>query len=512
MPLRTTTPMTKNLILLAAFLFFALGAHLQVLQPTKTEALVVLLVSTSDGKPVKEEPVRLESETTKKSFSGNTNLNGMVEILAPAGDTYLLHFAAAQGFARLTLPREKFYTYRTKIVYDGKPVLPDNSIVIRGDTTFFYGDSVQNMKPTYSIALLHFTLTDYEGHPLDSELVLLRGVRTRRYYTGITGKNGQVFMLLPKGDQYELDFAYEKNIDRLDYPIEAGFRRAEVTYSYEGSRKARERLAFEKERLEKERLEQIEFNKAQFDLWSKQIDYYAAQPKPKRDSTGTHGKPGEDSLSPVTIRSRGSDPVVTDVLARNFYWNTQLFVTDLTGSMSPYSKQLAAWFKNKVKENPDLTLVFFNDGDGKPDKDKELGNTGGLHYCQKCSEQKLEATVKETMAGGTGGDAPENNTEALIKSIERIKPTQPVVMIADNKAPVKDIALLEQVKSPLRIILCGVNGPIHPDYIKMAYATKGSLHTLKEDIYKLPEISEGRIVTIAGYRYAYSRGNFVLVR
>ncbi|TND02604.1 MAG: hypothetical protein FD123_4066 [Bacteroidetes bacterium] len=509
---RKTNPMRKRFIITSICLAFAVAVKAQILTPTKTEALVVLIVANSEGKPVREEMVRLESETTGLTYSGFTNMNGVVELLAPAGDNYRLHFTAVMNFARLVLPNEKFYTYRNKIMYDGKAVLPDNSIVMKADTTFFYGDSVQNMKPTYSIVLLHFTLTDYHGHALDSEVVQLRGMKSRKYFTGITGKNGQVFILLPKGDQYELNFAFEKNIDRLDYPIEAGFRRAEVTYSYEGSRAARVRLALEKERLEKERLAQIEFNKDEFRLWSKQIDYYASLPKPKIDSTGTHGRPKDDSLRMDSLRLRGADPVVSDVLVRNFYWNTQLFVTDLTGSMSPYTQQLAQWFKEKVKINPDLALVFFNDGDGKPDKDKIPGNTGGLHYCLKCNEQQLEKTVKETMAGGTGGDAPENNIEALIKSIERTKPNQPVVMIADNKAPVKDIVLLDQVKNPLRIILCGVTGPIHPDYIKMAYATKGSLHTLKEDIYKLPELSEGRIITIAGFKYAYSRGNFIVMK
>jgi len=482
----------------------------QLLKPSKTEALILLQVRSSEGIPARQERVVLENERTKKTYKASTSLDGLAELLVPCGDNYLLHFPQAQSFARLIVPKKQFHVSRHTITYDGKPVLPDNSMAMRGDTVFFYGDSVQNLKATYSIVLLHFKLTDYRGQPLDSEVVTLRGLRNRVFYKGITGKKGEVFMLLPKGDQYDLDFAYEKNIDRLDYPMEAGFRTADVQYRYEGSRAARERIAEEKERLEKERLEQITFNKQEFERWSARIDSLAAVKK--NDSTGTHGRPHPDSLieKPITIRM--VDPVVTDVLARNFFWNPQLFVTDLSGSMAPYSRQLGAWFRLRVKTNPDLNLVFFNDGDGKPDGEKVLGETGGIHYCLKCNEKQLEKTVQETIAGGTGGDAPENNIEALIKSIARVKPTQPVVMIADNKAPVKDIVLLDQVTTPLRIILCGVNGPIHPDYIKMAYATKGSLHTVKEDIYKLPEISEGRIVSIAGYKYAYSRGRFVLVK
>lgn len=505
--------MLKRKILLLLMMVSALQAFPQLLEPTKTEALIYLVVGNSAGKPLQQQEVTIESETTKKAFKGYTNLAGAVEILAPCGDSYLLHFPNAPNYARFLIPKEKYYTFRYKITFDGKPVLPDRSVVVKGDTTFFYGDSVQNVRATYSIVLLHFRLTNYTGEPLDSEIVSLRAMKSAKTYIGITGKNGEVFMLLPKGDQYTLDFAYEKNIDRLDYPMEAGFRTADVSYMYEGSRAARVRLADEKQQQEKAQAEQLAFNKEQFKLWSDKIDEYTRQ-KQKADSLGSQGRPPSDSDTTKSkpISGHAADPVVSDVLARNFYWNTQLFVTDLTGSMSPYTQQLAGWFRVKVKTTPDLTLVFFNDGDGKPDKEKVIGNTGGLHNCEKCNEQALQKVVQETIAKGNGGDAPENNTEALIKSIEKYNPSQPVVMIADNKAPVKDIELLDQVKVPLRIILCGVKGPINPDYIKMAYATKGSLHTLKEDIYKLPEVSEGRIVTIGGYRYAYSRGRFVLLK
>lgn len=499
--------------LLAVLLVCALPLRAQILTPTKTEALVVLHVVNSQNKPVGRIPVTIENESTKTQYRGVTNFSGYVEILAPCGANYLLHFEQARSYARFTLPREKYYTFSQQVTFDGKPVLPDRSLVIKGDTTFFYGDSSQNLKATYSIVLLHFTLTDYKGQPLDSEVVTMKGMRSGKFFKGITGRDGEVFMLLPKGDQYTLDFPYEKEVDHLDYPMEAGFRSADVTYQYEGSRKAKKRIAAENERLAREEKDQREFNKQEFERMSAAYDEYQRKKK-IQDSIAHSGKPKElppDTLIITPVIGKLNDPVVTDVLVRNFFWNPQLFVTDLTGSMSPYTKQLGTWFKEKIKTNPDINILFFNDGDGKPDAQKTEGNAGGLHYCLKCSEPRFEKTVSETVAAGTGGDAPENNIEALLAGIERVKPTQPVVMIVDNKAPVRDIALLEKVTVPVRIILCGVNGPIHPDYIRIAYATKGSLHTLKEDVYKLPEIAEGRIVTIAGYKYAYSRGRFVLL-
>lgn len=499
--------------LLAVMLVCGFPLHGQILKPTKTEALVVLQIVTSQNKPVGKIPVTVENVSTKIKYKGVTNFSGYVEILAPCGGEYLLHFQQAPNYARFTLPREKYFTFSQRVTFDGKAVLPDRSLVIKGDTTFFYGDSSQNLKATYSIVLLHFSLTDYRNQPLDSEVVTLRGMRSGKYFKGITARNGEVFMLLPKGDQYTLDFPYEKNVDKLDYPMEAGFRSADVTYQYEGSRNAKKRIITENERLAREEKDQREFNKQEFERWSTAYDEHQRKKK-IQDSIAHSGKPKDpppDSMIITPIIGKLNEPVVTDVLVRNFFWNPQLFVTDLTGSMSPYTKQLGTWFKEKIKTNPDINILFFNDGDGKPDAQKTEGNAGGLHFCLKCSEEKFETTVKATIAAGTGGDVAENNIEALLAGIERVKPTQPVVMIVDNKAPVRDIALLEKVNVPVRIILCGVTGPIHPDYIRIAYATKGSLHTLKSDVYKLPEIAEGRIVTIAGYKYAYSRGRFVLL-
>jgi hypothetical protein len=205
--------------------------------------------------------------------------------------------------------------------------------------------------------------------------------------------------------------------------------------------------------------------------------------------------------------------VVLTVLQRHDDWGAAVVVTDLTGSMSPYTEQLALWFREQLHYRSQLNLFFFNDGDGKPDDKKVIGSTGGIHSCLQCTMQRLDTTVKSTMSKGNGGDAAENDVEAIIKSIVQTKTSEPIVLIADNKAPVKDISLAEGIHVPVRIILCGAaDTAIHPDYLRLALITGGSLHTAKGDFTVPKDVKDGQTIALAGYRYVYSRNRFLLLK
>ncbi|MBX3102113.1 MAG: hypothetical protein KF690_06375, partial [Bacteroidetes bacterium] len=77
-----------------------------------------------------------------------------------------------------------------------------------------------------------------------------------------------------------------------------------------------------------------------------------------------------------------------------------------------------------------------------------------------------------------------NNLEALLKARRRYPGyTGTVVLIADNGARIRDMALIEQVDFPVHIILCGllVNG-VRPEYVELAWRTGGSIHTYTRDL------------------------------
>jgi hypothetical protein len=99
----------------------------------------------------------------------------------------------------------------------------------------------------------------------------------------------------------------------------------------------------------------------------------------------------------------------------------------------------------------------------------------------------------------------------LIKTQERAPECKEIIMIADNFANVKDISLLEKVKKPVHIILCGARVGVNLDYLNIARATGGSVHTIEQDLEDLAKLNEGETITIKGQKFKIEKGKFKLV-
>lgn len=203
----------------------------------------------------------------------------------------------------------------------------------------------------------------------------------------------------------------------------------------------------------------------------------------------------------------GDDSTIFKVLERNKNWQNMVVVEDVTGSMGPYTAQLLIWNRLTYQTRKTTHFVFFNDGDNKPDSKKQLGKTGGVYYINAKDVREVEHMAITAMRNGSGGDAPENNMEALIQAVKDC-PECEIVMIADNLANVKDIALLHQVKKPVHIILCGAGKAVNTEYLDIARFTKGSVHTMDSDLNNLMNMSEGQQITIGRQHYIIRNGRF----
>lgn len=206
-------------------------------------------------------------------------------------------------------------------------------------------------------------------------------------------------------------------------------------------------------------------------------------------------------------RSEAYESVVEEVFKRN-KWDNAMIIADVTGSMYPYSAQLLTWLKLKMSDGVKRHFIFFNDGDNKRDEEKIIGKTGGIYNVFSAKYDEVEKMLETAMLNGSGGDAPENNIEALINGNKLCAACDTIVMIADNWAPVKDISLLVTVTKPVKIILCGVYGSINTDYLNIARKTKGSLHLIERDIYELSKMREGDVIEIKGRKYKIIDGDF----
>ena len=111
------------------------------------------------------------------------------------------------------------------------------------------------------------------------------------------------------------------------------------------------------------------------------------------------------------------------------------------------------------------------------------------------------------MEKGTGGDFPENVTEALLVAEKQFPKAEKNILIADNWAPIRDKELIGQLKKPVMVILCGVrNNDINLDYLNLAFKSKGSLHLMEEDITNLSKMKEGEVLTIGKKNFKLIKG------
>lgn len=223
------------------------------------------------------------------------------------------------------------------------------------------------------------------------------------------------------------------------------------------------------------------------------------------------GCPSSETSMAFTSMYGLSDTVVTSVLNRNTKWKDILIVEDVTGSMMPYTIQTLAWRKLNNNATRAQQFLFFNDGDNHPDG--PIGRSGGTYFIDSRSDKEIEEKCYYAMNKGGGGGAPENNIEALIEAQKQNTSAKEIVMIADNWANVRDLSLLDEVSVPVHVILCGASdGNVNADYLAIAYATGGSIHTIEQDLEFLARLKEGEKIVVEKKQYRLRNGRFELTR
>jgi hypothetical protein len=207
------------------------------------------------------------------------------------------------------------------------------------------------------------------------------------------------------------------------------------------------------------------------------------------------------------------DSSVVKIFKRN-KWKNITVATDLTGSMSPYLSQVFLWYKLTFATKDFSEFIFFNDGNNCSDAGKKTGKTGGIYYCKSKNKDSVFNMAARCMHSGYGGDIQENNIEAILFAIKANPKLKEIIMIADNWAPMRDYVLMSQIKIPVHIIICGkpADMPINTEYLDLARHTKGSIHTVEEDIDELATLAEGKTIEIEGYEYKVVGGRFVKSR
>lgn len=226
--------------------------------------------------------------------------------------------------------------------------------------------------------------------------------------------------------------------------------------------------------------------------------------------------PAEDELPrKVAVESRklerfmkrihdSGDSTVEKVLDRHPEWNDMLVVMDWSGSMHEFSTKVIRWHFKNYRESGITNVAIFCDGDRDHKKGK-IGDSGGVYYAPSSDPKAVIKLMRANMSGFYNKDIQENNIEGLVKATKYFgKPSQ-LVMIADNRSCMKDYCLCDLVDVPVRIVLCGTEGGINPQYVNLAYRTGGSIHTMESDIqgfdgYKV----RSSVLNIDGWSFIYN--------
>ena len=191
----------------------------------------------------------------------------------------------------------------------------------------------------------------------------------------------------------------------------------------------------------------------------------------------------QQEITDFIARYPVSDSVVYNVFKRHPEWKNMIVINDWTGSMYNYGLQLLDWHMKNFEKSGVISLTLFNDGDAKQQKEKYIGETGGIYFEEADNIPQLIDLFQLVMLNGSGGDGPENNIEGILAAMEEYENYSEIVLIADNNACVRDIELADRIGKPVRIILCGYTKSkgVNPHYAYLAKMTGGGIYTIEND-------------------------------
>lgn len=203
--------------------------------PTVTEALIKVVVSDKNERPVNNLAVSMLCRKTNKLYSSKTDITGEARFLVLINNDYEINVDTEQNYRQISIPNKPNLGMTKKFIYT--PTTPLNETV-KGDTiTQQLGAEAE---PSNSRVLIKMLIMDLDKNPLANEPVFINEKEGSKVYYGVSDNAGNVTMLVPKGNKYLLSFKYERDVDLLDLVQKEGYRTIEIEYGYMGSQKIEE--------------------------------------------------------------------------------------------------------------------------------------------------------------------------------------------------------------------------------------------------------------------------------
>lgn len=200
---------------------------------------VMLRISVKDSKNVtlQKMEVRMYCKKYNKLYVATTNSTGDISLLIPANCDFVVGVDELESFTTFNTNKMGGGTMQT--VYNYSPV--NFKETIKQDTVV--QSLPQKPEPTSARVFISVKLADLDKEILVGEPVFFKARNTGKVYKTITDAKGFAYVLVPKGDIYNMSFKYESNVDVLEYPYDNVLRRTRIEYTYIGSKKVEEYYA-----------------------------------------------------------------------------------------------------------------------------------------------------------------------------------------------------------------------------------------------------------------------------
>jgi hypothetical protein len=484
---------------------------------TETHSQVTLRLVDIKGKSWPDLPLWLvDANAPSVVYAARTNSRGQAYFLLPKGGFYQVNTTDQPAFGQIKTINDEFVRSRYTLNY--APVTYTETY--RGDTIF--QEVPESQQPVRSRILVRLNVLNFDNQPLPEEDLFFHFQTSGQIFAVTSGVDGTARLMLPRGDSIRLSTAFLSDVSRFALPDDDRIGTLRLTLRTIGKaailkrRAERARLAARRDslfRLARTR-DSITAARDSLRLLTGDYDYLfllnsGINLEKVLEKVGEQAAAEREQLSQNEQLYELTGESIKSAFYRNRAgWSSKVIVTDLTGSMYPYMDEVLLWHALAIVPGEHNRYLFFNDGDQQPEK--PIGATGGLYSTEMPDMPVLLKTMQSTTDGGTGGESEENDLEALIEATRMMGEGDELLLIADNYSDVRDMELLPQLRTPVIIVLAGdLSSGINEDYLQIAWATGGSIHTLSEDITTLKAVNEGELIHIGSHRYRMSGGAFL---
>jgi hypothetical protein len=439
--------------------------------------------------------VTMQDTVTKTKFSGKSDANGVATISVPPNAVYDVLIPNYTERKIMFIPNAPGATMRSSMSYSRNMLAEEKAFAMNDDekaavdqfanslpdSTWFRGDDPFRNYDESFYTSIELELHDLNNGPLVGETLTLKGRKRHKSFKGTTGANGKIMLYLPKGDNYDLSFQYHKNYEFQEVKYSKGTSEITWEFEYMGTKE------FLRRKKEEEDRQKAEEARAKALVESK-----------------------KDAIMNMPYESND----VAQALDRNKY-ASPLVICDASAGMAMILDELQNWFLKNAKTHPNSQFVFFNDGDKKPTASKKIGATGGFYYTEPLPVDALMVFINTVIEKSSDNDGPDNYIEALIEGVKLAKkPYSDIILIVDNHATVRDMELLSQFNKPVHVfVFCSIKGGCdhsfcQPDYLKIAWKTKGTLSIDGIDFNNLANLKNDDVLNIGTGKMKFVNGEF----